>query len=132
MIIKIIGWKEYFPFNILNLNEGVKYIGYNLKPNNYMKENWSWLLSKFEQKISFSCNIWLFRGSTSIGQICIRSHPYFLAYFSSYPIGTLEKIRKCCSNFFWKGGCQIKGYHLARWKMIATPKPQGVGLKRHT
>jgi hypothetical protein len=42
----------------------------------------------------------------------------------------LERIKKCHFNFLWKGNNEYKGYHLARWKIIDTPKSQGGwGLK---
>jgi len=30
------------------LSEGLKYLGFNLKPDNYRKEDWSWLIKKVE------------------------------------------------------------------------------------
>ena len=33
----------YIPFQILDINSRVKYIGFYLKPNNYVKNDWYWL-----------------------------------------------------------------------------------------
>jgi hypothetical protein len=35
-----------FPAPRKPLSEGLKYLGFNLKPNNYRKEYWSWLIKK--------------------------------------------------------------------------------------
>jgi len=68
--------------------------------------------------------------SPYISQIYNRSHSSILVYISSYPKGIVEKIRKYCSIFLRKGGCEDKGYHMVGWKIIATPKARGGwGLK---
>ena len=41
------------------------------------------------------------------------------------PKGILEKIMKCCFNYLWKGRNEFNGSHLAKWKLIATPKKRG-------
>ena len=33
-----------FPFIRASLDEGLKYLGFLLKPNNYLKEDWLWLI----------------------------------------------------------------------------------------
>jgi len=46
------------------------------------------------------------------------------------PKGVLEKIRKTCLKFPWKGGNGNVGFHLAKWQTIAKPKEEGDwGLK---
>jgi hypothetical protein len=42
--------------------------------------------------------------------------------------GILERIRKCCFNYLWKGRCEYKGSHIATWRVIETPKKQGDAL----
>ena len=43
--------REIFQFPNRNLDEGVKYLGFHLKPNSYKKIDWVWLLSKIEKRI---------------------------------------------------------------------------------
>jgi hypothetical protein len=43
-----------FNFQHLEFNNGFKYLGFNLKPNNCGKEDSRWLLSRVEQKIASS------------------------------------------------------------------------------
>jgi hypothetical protein len=41
------------------------------------------------------------------------------------PEGILEKVKKCCFDYLWKGCNDYKGSHLASWKLIVTPKKLG-------
>lgn len=43
--------KSFFPFNFKDLDYGFKYMGFQLKPNNYQKLDWHWLLKKIEKRI---------------------------------------------------------------------------------
>ena len=40
-----------FPFIRANLDEGLKYLGFMLKPNNYLKKDWLWLIEKLEKRL---------------------------------------------------------------------------------
>lgn len=40
-----------YPFTFLHLEEGIKYLGFQLKPNDYRKQNWMWLVTKIKKKI---------------------------------------------------------------------------------
>ena len=37
---------ENFPFNLTGLDVGLKYLGFSLKANCYLKKDWSWLIGK--------------------------------------------------------------------------------------
>jgi hypothetical protein len=39
--------------NFVELDQGIKYLSFNLKPNDYRYENWMWLYNKIEERISF-------------------------------------------------------------------------------
>jgi hypothetical protein len=43
-------------------SKGFKYLGFNLKPNNYRKEDWSSLIRKVEARIAIWVNILVSRG----------------------------------------------------------------------
>ena len=38
-----------FPFQREDLDGGLKYLGFFLKPNDYLKKDWKWLLEKLEK-----------------------------------------------------------------------------------
>jgi hypothetical protein len=46
-----IRYKLHFPFEEKMIDEGLKYLGFTLKPNDYRKEDWSWILKKLEKML---------------------------------------------------------------------------------
>ena len=53
--------EENFNFQIRALYEGVKYLGFFLKPNDYRKADWYWLLPKIEKRLNSWIHRWLSR-----------------------------------------------------------------------
>jgi hypothetical protein len=47
---EVIFYKGLFPFVEKPLDEGLKYLGFHLKPNFYTKSYWNWLISKARKK----------------------------------------------------------------------------------
>ena len=41
-------FRRIFPFYLEGLDVEMKYLGFCLKPNDYQKHNWKWLLEKLE------------------------------------------------------------------------------------
>jgi hypothetical protein len=41
---------ERLPFQVFDLDEGLKYLGFLLKPNDYRKIDWRWLIEKLEKR----------------------------------------------------------------------------------
>ena len=42
---------QLFSFDILPLDQGFRYLGFFLKPNDYKIEDWIWLLKRIESRI---------------------------------------------------------------------------------
>lgn len=51
------------PFNTAGLDEGLKYLGFSLKANIYMKKDWSLLIGKVEKRLKGWSHKWLSRAS---------------------------------------------------------------------
>jgi hypothetical protein len=121
--------ERIFPFKHLEFDKGLKYLGFNLKPNNYGKEDWRWFLSKIEQRITFWCNRWISRGGRLfLIKSILEAIPVFWHTLAHIPKRILEKIRKVCFNYLWKGK-SFKAL-IARWKLISISKETwGWGLK---
>jgi hypothetical protein len=49
------------PFQVFDLDEGLKYLGFQLKPNDYRKMNWLWLIAKLEKILKVWSHCWLSR-----------------------------------------------------------------------
>jgi hypothetical protein len=54
-------YQMLFPFTFQDFLEGLKYLGFHLKPNNYLKKDWKWLISKLEKRLSGWSFRWLSR-----------------------------------------------------------------------
>jgi hypothetical protein len=50
-------YMDIFSFEQRELDEGLNYLGFHLKPNNYRKVDWLWLLEKLEKRLKG----WIFR-----------------------------------------------------------------------
>lgn len=48
--------KTLFLFEFKNLDSSFKYLGYVLKPNNYVKEDWAWLVRNVDKQMDNWCN----------------------------------------------------------------------------
>jgi len=48
--VKIRHYQTMFPFKMIELDIGLKYLGFQLKPNYYKKEDWLWLITKLEKR----------------------------------------------------------------------------------
>lgn len=51
--------ESLFPMQILDLDQGIKNLGFRLKPNSYHFEDWNWFYNKLDARISIWCNRWL-------------------------------------------------------------------------
>lgn len=49
--MKLADINALLPYKACQLEKGFKYLGYFLKPNGYKTYYWSWLLTKFENRI---------------------------------------------------------------------------------
>jgi len=51
-----------FSFAILTLEQGLRYLGYRLKPHGYKITNWTWLITKVEKQLNIWYHKYLSRG----------------------------------------------------------------------
>ena len=49
-------------FQLKDMNDKLKYLGYFIKPNNYRISDWKWLIHKFEKRLSNWSYIWVSLG----------------------------------------------------------------------
>jgi len=122
---------EALPFKVESLDRGLKYLGFLLKPNKYLKEDWLWLVGKIERRISSWSHRWLSRaGRLTLIKSVLEAIPVYWLSLAWIPKGTLEKIRRLCFNYLWKGNKEGRKLPWVSWKRIAIPKAMGGwGLK---
>jgi hypothetical protein len=83
------------PFQVIELEEGLKYLIFKLKPNDYRKTNWMWLIEKLEKKLKVWSHKWLSRvGQLVLIKSVLEAIPIYWMSLSWIPKGILEKERK--------------------------------------
>lgn len=108
--------KDIFPFEVKPLNLGFKYLGYFLKPNNYSKDDWMWLVRKVENRITHWYNRWLtFGGRMILVKVVLENIPIYWFSLAKIPCSILDLIRRMTSNFLWVGNKRKHVYHLTKW-----------------
>jgi hypothetical protein len=54
---EIESYMTLFPFEVRDFDDGIKYLGFHLKPNNYKNIDWMWMLAKLEKRL----NTWSYK-----------------------------------------------------------------------
>jgi len=62
---KIHNYMIISPYALKDLDDGLKYLGFNMKPNNYTKADWGWLIGKLEKML----HVWSFSWLSRSGQL---------------------------------------------------------------
>jgi len=124
-------FKDLFPFESKSIDEGLKYLGFNLKPTNYKKVDWLWLLEKLDKRLKTWSHKWLSRaGRLVLVKSVLEAIPVYWMSLSWIPKGILESYRKVCFRFLWSGKKESQVTPWVRWEKIAQPKEKGGwGLK---
>jgi hypothetical protein len=106
-------------------------LGFLLKPNDYRKEDWKWLLKKMDKRL----NTWSHRWLSHIGRLVLvksvlEAIPVYWMSLSWIPKGILEAARKLTSKFLWSGKKEAHVIPWVHWDKIVIPKEMGGwGLK---
>jgi hypothetical protein len=115
-----------FNIQFINLEEGMKYLGFFLKPNGYRVVDWNWLSEKIAKRISNWTFRWLSLGGRLVlVKVVLQSILVYWLSLAKVPASTLHKIQQLMANFLWRGANKTTGFHLSKWKNIAIPKEFG-------
>jgi hypothetical protein len=99
---------DQLPFQMQGLDDGLKYLGFHLKPNDYRKTDWMWLLEKLEKRLKVWSNKWLSRaGRLVLIKSVLEAIPVYWMSLSWIPKGILEKARKLSFSYLWRGKWKI-------------------------
>jgi hypothetical protein len=126
-------YRRLFPYTFQEFSEGLKYLGFNLKPNNYLKKDWKWLISKLEKRLSGWSFRWLSRERRlNLNKEVLEATSFYWMSLSWIPKETLENIRKVCSHFIWSGTRDKITQPWEKRDHLAWPKALGGwGLKKY-
>lgn len=115
-----------YPYKWKNLDEGFTYLGFHLKPNNYLREDWSWLLKKFQGRMNRWSPRWLsLEGRDTLVTSILQSIPIY--WFSLFYLltGVLSALCRLMSCFLWTCTYDNNKFHLSGWKSLSKPKAWG-------
>ena len=112
-----------FPVPVHSLEDGFKYLGFQLKPDGYKKKDWMWLWERIDRKLGVWCYRYLSLGGRLVLTISVlESLPVYWLTLYKVPVSILDGIRKRITSFLWSGGKEDDKIHLAKWILIARPK----------
>eukprot|EP00253_Pinus_taeda_P011273 PITA_11273 len=123
---------QCFPFNSLPLADGIKYLGFRLKPNGYRIADWLWLIAIVEKRLQ----VWYHRYLSLAGRLIlikavIEATPVYWMALTWIPKGILNRLQHICSRFLWAGQQTGRLFGWVKWDTIAKPKSWGGwGIKR--
>jgi hypothetical protein len=104
-----------FNFPPHELGDGIKYLGFTLKPNNYGTTDWNSLLTQTERIINFWCK-WIFQGSRLVLiKFVIEVVLFYWHLLTLILKGVLTCIQMFCFNYLWKCNTEYLGSHLLKW-----------------
>ena len=86
---------DQFPFLSHNFDKGIKYLGFCLKPNDYKKADWRWLIGKLEKWILLWSHRWLSRdGRLVLIKSLLEAIPVYWMSLAWIAKGILEAARR--------------------------------------
>jgi len=100
------------PFQFFELDVGLKYLSFQLKPNDYRKTDWLWLIAKLEKILKVWSHCWLSRaGRLVLIKSVLEAIPVYWISSSWIPKGILENVRRLCFLIYGMG-TKIKRFFL--------------------
>jgi hypothetical protein len=95
---------DQLPFQLQGMDKGLKYLGFHLKPNDYWKIVWLWILAKLEKILKVWSNKWLSRARRLVLiKSVLEAIPVYWTSLSCIPKGILIKDRKMYYSYLWRG-----------------------------
>lgn len=111
-----------FPLELRDLCQGLTYLGYLLRPNAYLVNDWPWIVRKVESRILCWQNQKLSLGGRLVLlNSVLENLPIYWFSLAHFPMSILQLIQKLMFNFLWKGQSQFQGCHLVSWEIISRP-----------
>jgi len=115
-----------FNIQFINIEEGMKYLGFYLKPNCYRVADWNWMIQKIEKIISnWTLRCLSLGGRMVLEKSVLQSIPMYWLNLAKILASILHKIHQLMATFIWRGANKATCFHLTKWKNIASPKENG-------
>lgn len=117
---------QRFPFTLNHIDEGLRYLGYRLKPHGYNIADQIWLITKLEKRL----HIWYHKCLSRADQlvlikVVLEATSVYKMSLAWIPRGILNRIQNLCSRFLWKGNQPRRIFASERWDLLSIPKKWG-------
>jgi hypothetical protein len=114
-----------FIISFNNLEEGMKYLGFCLKPNGYRIVDWNWFIEKVVKRI----NNWTFRWLSLGGRLILVKdvlqsiHVYWFS-LAKVPTSIIHKIQQLMAICLWRGEKKKRVFIYPSGNPLHLPKNQ--------
>lgn len=117
---------QRFPYNPHPLDQGFKYLGYWIKPTGHKIADWTWLITKLENRISH----WSHRFLSRVGRLVLiksvlEATPVFWMALDWIPRDILALLRQSCCRYLWNGRQDKRVFAWISQDNITLPKKWG-------
>jgi hypothetical protein len=126
---ELLRFKDHYTYTFIDLKEGFRYLGYQLKMGATLPGDWRWLVAIFEKKIDFWCNKWLSMGGRFILiKAVLESLAVFWMTLERIPNKITSLLRRLAFNFLWNGRTGLAVYTSAAGRHFQNLVEQGAGV----
>jgi len=99
---EVICYKSFCLFQVRELDLGLKYLHFQLKPNCYQKIDLQWIVAKIEKILKIWRLCWLSRaGQLVLVKSLLEEISVCWMSLAWIPKGVLDKIQRIFFNFLW-------------------------------
>jgi hypothetical protein len=117
---------EIFGILVYYLDQGMKYLGIFLKPNEYRVNDWHWLTPESGEEYWTWTSRWIsLGGKLVLVNSILQNMSVYWIYLAKVPLNIINNISQIVSRFLWKGSKKPTGFHLGSWDSIIMPKDLG-------
>lgn len=123
---------QRFLFTLLQLEEGLQYLGYKLKPLGYKIVYWTWLISKLQRRLNIWYHKYLSRARRLVLiKAVLEATPVYWMSLAWIPRGILTRLQNICCRFLWKGKQTRRIFSWEKLDLLSIPKKWGgQGIKK--
>lgn len=123
--------QKHFPYCIIPLDRGFKYLGFWIKPLSQKIADWVCLVTKLEKRLSIWSHRYLSRaGKLLLIKSVLGATLVFRMALAWIPRNILARLQQLCCKYLWNGHQDKNIFARVNWNKIDLPKKWGGwGLK---
>jgi hypothetical protein len=94
---------DLFDIPMIDLEQGMKYLGFFINPNAYRINDWLWLIQKVEKKLSHWTYHWLSLGGRLVlVNYVLQNMPVYWLSLAKVPVNIINKLSQFFPTFYGK------------------------------